>query len=385
MPDESNRARIVGPGFSHDATNTHAPAGRYYTDPDVHRLEIEKVFRHEWNYFCHQSQIPNPGDYMTGSVGEESLYVIRGRDDVIRAFYNVCQHRGHELLRGNGNIRSVVVCPYHAWSYDMEGNLRGAPRMKEVRGFDRSQVRLSSIRVEVVGGFVFINFDHDAAPFREMTPEFEPILTSMVAEVEALQFVKKKEYDIEANWKIVTENFLEAYHVEFSGEAHKSLGHIIDVDTYRFNISGRTIEYTAGGGRADVIPYDVNERDDFTNTRNAPFHQVFLYPHMTFSVFPGTNMLFVFNMRPNGPERTAEEIIYFTLDGTMSEPTETAEAYVSESLNPEDIELVEAVQRGLRSKGYRPGRLMVDEHAEAGWGEQFIHHFNQLNLAALER
>lgn len=385
MPGETMRAGIVGDGFTDDAANTHAPAGRYYVDPAVHRLEMEKVFHHEWNYFCHQSQIPDPGDYMTGVVGEESLYVIRGRDDVIRAFYNVCQHRGHELLSGSGNIRSVVVCPYHAWSYDMEGNLRGAPRMKEVKGFDRSKVRLSPIRVEVVGGFVFINFDHDAEPFREMAPEFEPVLTSMVAEVEALQFVKKKDYDIRANWKIVTENFLEAYHVEFSGEAHKALGNIIDVETYRFNISGRTIEYTAGGGKADVIPYDLNEDDDFTNTANARFHQVFLFPHMTFSVFPGTNMLFVFNMRPNGPEKTAEEIIYFTLDGSMSAPTETAEAYVSDSLNPEDIELVEAVQRGLRSKGYTPGRLMVDEQARAGWGEQFIHHFNQLNLAALER
>ncbi len=384
MPGQCERTRIIGEGFTDNAANTHAPAGHYYTDPDIHRLELEKVFHHEWNYFCHQSQIPNAGDYMTGVVGEESLYVIRGRDDVIRAFYNVCQHRGHELLKGTGNIKSVVVCPYHAWSYDMEGNLRGAPKMREVKGFDRSQVRLSPIGVEVVGGFVFLNFDPDARPFREMAPEFEPILTSMVAEVGALQFVKRKDYDIGANWKIVTENFLEAYHVEFSGEAHRALGHIIDVGTYRFNISGRTIEYTAGGGAAEVIPYDVNARDDFTNSRNAPFHQVFLYPHMTFSVFPGTNMLFVFNMRPNGPERTAEEIIYFTLDGSMSAPTETAEAYVSDSLNPEDIALVEGVQRGLRSSGYNPGRLMVDENAEAGWGEQFIHHFNQLNLAALE-
>jgi len=385
MLDQAKIKSIVGEGFTDDATNSYAAEGRYYTDPDVHALELNKVFGREWNYVCHQSQIPNHGDYMVVEVAGQSLYVIRGKDDVIRAFFNVCQHRGHELLQSSGNIRSVVVCPYHAWSYDLTGKLRGAPKMKEVKGFDRSRFKLSEIRIEVVGGFVFLNFSADAPPFREMAPEFETIITAMVGEVENLQFVKKKDYDIKANWKIVTENFLEAYHVEFSGDAHVALGKIIDVDTYRFNISGRTIEYTARGGPADVLPYNSNQKDDFSNSRNAPFHQVFLYPHMTFSVFPGTNMMFVFNMRPNGPEKTAEEIIYFTLDGSMSEPTETAEAYVSDSLNPEDISLVEAVHRGLKSRGYVPGRLMVDEAMDAAWGEQFVHHFNLLNLQALSR
>ena len=386
MLDQARIEAIVGKGFTNDATNSQAAEGSYYTDPEIHRQELDKVFGYEWNYFCHQSQIPNPGDYKTGEVGGHRIYVLRGRDNEIRAFFNVCQHRGHELLKEpSGNVRGVVVCPYHAWSYDHEGNLRGAPKMKEVKDFDRSKVKLTSIRTEVVGGFVFLNFDPNARPFREMAPEFEPILTSMVPDVEKLQCVKAKDFDISANWKIVTENFLEAYHVEFSGDAHVALGNIIDIDTYRFNISGRTIEYTAGGGDADVIPYDLNETDAFSNSKGARFHQVFLYPHMSFSVFPGTNMLFVFNMRPDGPERTAEEIIYFTLDGSMSAPTETAEEYVSDNLNPEDIELCEAVHRGLKSRGFVPGRLMVDPEKQAAWGEQFIHHFNTLNLEALTR
>lgn len=385
MLDLNQIKALAGEKFTDDATHSHAANGAYYTDPEIHKLELEKVFGYEWNYFCHQSQIPNPGDYKLGEVAGQSIYVIRGRDEQIRAFFNVCQHRGHELLsQPEGNAR-VVVCPYHAWSYDTEGNLRGAPKMKEVDGFDRSKVKLCQIRCEVVGGFVFLNFSDDAPSFREMAPDFEPILTSMVAEVEKLQFVKQKNYDIAANWKIVTENFLEAYHVEFSGEAHVALGNIIDIDTYRFNITGRCIEYTAGGGEEEVIPYDVNKEAAFTNTKNAPFHQCFLYPHMSFSIFPGTNMMFVFNMRPNGPESTSEEIIYFTLDGSFSEPTETAEEYVSDNLNPEDIQLVEAVHRGLKSKGYQPGRLMVDPEMKAAWGEQFIHHFNTLNLAALTR
>ncbi|MEM6304685.1 MAG: aromatic ring-hydroxylating dioxygenase subunit alpha [Pseudomonadota bacterium] len=375
----------IGPEYSADATRSHAAGGRYYTDPAIHDAELRYVFGREWNYFCHQSELPGTGDYVAGVVGGEDVFVIRGRDGVIRCFFNVCQHRGHILLQGKGGQRNVITCPYHAWSYDFTGGLRSAPKMNEVPGFDRSQVCLPEIRIEVIGGFIFINFDKHSEPLRQMAPEFEPILTAMVPSTEHLQMVKRVEFDINANWKIVTENFLEAYHVDYSGAAHRALGNLIDIATYDFNMSGRTIEYTAQGGAADIRPYDSNAHDDFSNSRGAPFHQVFLFPHMTFSVFPGTNMLFVYNMRPDGPDRCAEEIMYFTLDGSMTRPTETAEAYISDQLNPEDIALCEAVHRGLRSKGYRPGRLMVDADQRAGWGEQFVHHFNSLNIDALMR
>lgn len=379
------REQLIGPGFSDDATLSRAAHGDYYTNPEIYRLEIERVFQREWNYLCHESQIPDAGDYLVGEVGGESLYAIRGRDGVVRAFYNVCQHRGHQLLQGQGTIPNVVVCPYHSWSYSMEGELRGAPKMRQVPEFCKADVTLTSIRVEIIGGFVFVNFDDQARSLRNVAPDFEPILGSMVAEADQLQLVRRWEYDIAANWKIVVENFLEAYHVEFSGPAHQALANVIDVDTYRYETSGRTIEYMAHGGDPDVLPYEINDRESFTNSRGAPFHQVFLYPHMTFSVFPGTNMLFVFNMRPNGPERCAEEIIYFALDPDITDASRTAEAYVSEQLNHEDVALVEGVQRGVRSRGYRPGRLMVDQAQSEGWSEHFVHHFNQLHLAALRR
>lgn len=384
MLDQGKALRVAGDGFTSDATASHAPIGRFYTDPKIFEAEQEWIFQREWQYFCHQSQVPKSGDYLVGDVGGQSIYVIRGKDKEIRSFYNVCRHRGHQLLAGQGNAKLVVRCPYHSWTYDFEGKLRSAPKCEAVEGFEKDGVKLSSIQVEIVAGFVFVNLDPEAKSLREVAPDFEAILLSMVAEAPDLKYAKHKEYDLKANWKVVTENFLEAYHVAYSGTAHTALGNLIDIDTYRFNIDGRTIEYTARGGEVDVIPYNVNENEDFTNTRDAPFHQVFLWPNMTFSVFPGTNMLFVFSINPAGPERTAEEIAYFTLDGTMTEPTETAEAYVSDKLNPEDVELVEGVQRGMHSKGYKPGRLMVDPEKREAWGEHFIHHFNSLNVAALE-
>lgn len=384
MTDQMTATAIASENFSADAKSAHAQCGRYYTDPVVFDAEVNAIFQKEWQYFCHQSQISNVGDYLAGDICGEAIYVIRGKGDQIRTFYNVCQHRGHQLVKGQGNAKRAVVCPYHAWSYDHEGCLRAAAKMNEVKDFDRSTVRLTAVQTEVIGGFVFVNLDPEAKSLRELAPQFEPQIMSMVAEAPDLQYVKQEDYGIKANWKVVTENFLEAYHVEFSGPAHVGLGNIIDTDTYVIEIDDRTIEYTAAGGKPDVIPYDVNQKDDFTNTRNAPFHQIFLWPNMTFSVFPGTNMLFVFNIRPTGPEEVAEEIVYFTLDGEMNTCTKTAEAYVSQQLNREDVELVEGVQRGLRSKGYKAGRLMVDPEGDGAWSEHLIHHFNSINIKALE-
>lgn len=376
---------LIGPGFSAEAISSHAPAGTWYTDPELAAAEQQRIFGREWNYVCHHSELAEPGAYRVVTVAGQSLYVIRGRDGELRAFHNVCQHRGHELLTGQGVVGNVVVCPYHSWSYGHEGDLRGAPKMRQVPDFCKEDVALASIRIEVIGGFIFVNLDPNAEPLREGAPDFEPILQSMAAEAEDLQLVGVHTFDIAANWKIVTENFLEAYHVEFSGQAHQALGNVIDVDTYRFAISGRTIEYTAKGGLPDVLPYASNPTDAFTNSRGAPFHQVFLWPNMTFSVFPGTNLMFVYVMSPKGTDRTAEQILWFGLDADVTKASREAEDYVSRALNHEDISLVEAVQRGVRSPGYRPGRLMVDADQSEGWSEQFVHHFTSLTLEALTR
>lgn len=373
---------LIGEGFSDDPSRTQAPSGAYYSSPELHEAETEHVFAREWMFVCHQNDVASPGDYAVREVAGESIFVMRGKDAHIRAFYNVCVHRGHELLEHEGTVANVVSCPYHAWSYGTDGRLRGAPKSRQVEDFDRD-VGLTKVAVDVVGGFVFVNLDRDAEPLAVVAPQFERILRSIVVECEDLEFVSVYTYNIAANWKIVTENFLEAYHVEFSGPAHQALGNVIDIDTYRYAIDGRTIEYLAGGGKPEVLPYEANEADRFTNLQGVPFHQVFLYPHMTFSVFPGTNLLFVFSMAPGGPDRCAERISFYALPGEVSDASKTAEAYVSNALNHEDIDLVEGVQRGVESRGYRPGRLMVDAKAEAGWGEQFVHHFNQLHVQTL--
>ncbi len=142
---------------------------RYYTDPRVFEIEKTGVLSRTWQFACHASELENPGDYVAFDLADESLFSIRGRDGVIRTFYNVCQHRAHQLVSGAGSTR-VVVCPYHAWTYELTGRLRAAPNSKSVPGFDASRICLTEVRTEVFLGFVFVNLDPDAPAMDEWFP-----------------------------------------------------------------------------------------------------------------------------------------------------------------------------------------------------------------------
>jgi len=142
---------------------------RYYTDPAIFTAEQAGVLARTWQFACHASQLENPGDYYAFDLSDESLFCIMGRDGVIRTFYNVCQHRAHQLVQGAGSTR-VVVCPYHAWTYELTGRLRAAANTRTVAGFDKSQVCLTEVRTEVFLGFVFVNLDRDATPMDDWFP-----------------------------------------------------------------------------------------------------------------------------------------------------------------------------------------------------------------------
>lgn len=374
---------IAGEGFTDDPTNSCTPDGTFYFDESIYQAEIRQIFGRNWLYFCHQSQIPNAGDYIVGDTAGQSVYVIRSKAGQVLGFFNVCQHRAHQLLQGSGNLRNVMRCPYHSWVYDIEGNLRGAPKAECVAGFSKEAVKLSPIAVEVIGGFVFVNLDSSAVPLSSAIPHFGQKLLQMCPEAPELKYVKRQDFEIHANWKVVVENFLENYHSFFSGPAHGQLSDIIDQDTYASTIEGKVIEFLGKGGKAEKLPYELHEARKFTG-RNMGFQIVFLWPNVAFVLLPGANMMLVFLVNPTGSETTAEPLLYFGLDENMDRGTEAAVDWFNNHLGPEDVGLVESVQRGVHSLGYKRGRLMVDPMQAAAWSEHFIHHFNMLNIQALQ-
>ncbi|MCP5001431.1 MAG: Rieske (2Fe-2S) protein, partial [Hyphomicrobiales bacterium] len=131
---------------------------RYYTDPEVFRIEQDGLLARTWQFAGHVSQLQKPGDYFAFDVAGQSLFCVRDREGAIRAFYNVCQHRAHEVVRGEGQA-GLIVCPYHAWTYELTGALRSGPNIKAVPGFDRGEICLTSVNVEEFCGFLFVNLD----------------------------------------------------------------------------------------------------------------------------------------------------------------------------------------------------------------------------------
>jgi phenylpropionate dioxygenase-like ring-hydroxylating dioxygenase large terminal subunit len=378
-----HRISKAGDGFTAEPSNSFTPDAPYYFDPDVYRAELREIFQKNWLYFGHASQLPHEGDYLVGEVAGQSIYVVRGRDGMVRGFFNVCQHRAHQLLSGAGNVKNVIRCPYHSWTYELDGSLRSAPKCETVANFRREDVKLAKVGVEVIGGFVFVNLDADAAPLSESDPHFGEKLLAMCPEAEALRYVKRQDFSIKANWKVVVENFLENYHSFYSGPAHKQLSDVIDQESYRWTIEGKVIEFLGRGGTAEKLPYVMGAERLFTG-RNEGFQIVFLWPNMAFLILPGASMLLVFQMIPDGEETTAEPLLYFGLGDDLDAGTASAVDWFNNILGPEDVEIVESVQRGLHSLGYRRGRLMADPECREAWSEHFLHHFNTLNIRALE-
>ncbi len=183
--------------------------GEFYTCPDFFRFEVENFLKKEWHCLGRVDEVPNPGDYFTTQLFEESLLVIRGDDGMIRVLSNVCRHRGMPLAEGKGSARRLV-CSYHAWSYERDGRLANAPRMQD-KGVGAHNCSLPSFRTELWNGFIYVNLDDDAAPLAGRLGKLEALLANY--QTERMRLVHSQEEIWNTNWKCLVENFMEAYHL----------------------------------------------------------------------------------------------------------------------------------------------------------------------------
>lgn len=150
--------------FHDNPDQSYTLPGIYYYDPGVYAREMRDIFANSWQYVCHISRLQNPGDYAVRDLGDQSVVVIRDQNGGIKAYHNVCRHRAHRLLEGSGRTGSLIVCPYHNWTYNLTGELKFARHSDEVAGFDKAEFCLSTVRAELFCGFVFINLNNDADP-----------------------------------------------------------------------------------------------------------------------------------------------------------------------------------------------------------------------------
>ena len=327
----------------------------WYVDPSHHARELELVFSRTWQQVGRTAQLAGPGDYLTAEVAGEPLVAVRGRDGVLRAFFNVCRHRAGVVARGEG-CAERFRCTYHGWTYGLDGRLLGAPEMDGVSGFAPEDTALPPVRCEAWGPYVFANLDGNASPLLDCMGPLPRLAGPH--RLDELEFGVRETYTIACNWKVYVDNYLEGYHIP---AAHPGLHRQIDYRGYAVTPDGPVI--TQGtSGRADD---------------GARYLYLWLFPNFMINVNPDyaqTNLIV-----PTGPGSTLCVFDYFFPPGAGEEEAERrrrASIEWSDEIQREDIWLCESVQRNLRSRSYRAGRYSARR-------ENGVYHFHELLRAAL--
>src|SRR6478735_885800 len=326
----------------------------WYADPAVLRLEQRHVFARSWQYAARLDQVAEPGCLTTAWAGSLPLVLARARDGELRGFVNVCRHRGHVLCDGDAR-REALQCPYHAWTYGLDGSLRNAPRADREPGFDRDALGLVPVAVDVFGPFVFVNPDTGAAPLADALGDLPAHLAEGGIDVDALRFHSRAESDDYAcNWKICVENFLECYHCSV---AHPALAQVLDVSADAYALA-------AQGALASQFGRPRERGDEARAVAHGQFH--LLFPGTVVNVMPGQPNLSIGPIVPRGPERTSRFLDYFV--GPDADDEWVADHLaLDERVGAEDRALVEAVQRGVSSGGLETGTLLAESEQLIAW------------------
>jgi phenylpropionate dioxygenase-like ring-hydroxylating dioxygenase large terminal subunit len=338
----------------------------WYADPSVARLEQEVIFRRTWQYAGHTDALAEPGSFVTTRAGDVPVVLVRGRDGELRGFVNVCRHRGYLLCDGDGR-RETLQCPYHAWTYDLDGALRSAPRADSEPGFDRDSLSLVPVAVDTWGPFVFVNPDVDCAPLADHLGELPRIVAEGGVDVDALVFYRRAAGDYEANWKVCVENFLGCYHCAV---AHPSFSKAIDVTPGTYALEEHptfSSQYgpakNGGGGVYDAAG----------EIERGQFH--LLFPGTTVNLMPGRGNLSIGPVIPVGATQTYRYLDYFFLPDT-DEQWIADYMELDAQVGAEDRVLVERVQVGMQSGAVQAGYILPES-------ERLIAHFERLLVAAL--
>jgi carnitine monooxygenase subunit len=340
-----SQVSLVGPLRSLEA--------RFYIDPGIYAKEKAGLLARTWQFAGHASQLEKTGDYFSFEIAGQSLFCIRDREGQIRAFYNVCQHRAHELVHGSGNAR-LLVCRYHAWTYELTGQLRSGPNVNSVPGFDRNQICLSPVRSEVFCGFIFVNLDPDAKQMDDWFPRVRKELLDFVPHIERLKPLQWVEIPEKCNWKVSIENYSECYHCSLN---HKTFSTgVIKPETYDIQPQGYCLRHTTECQNLERMSYPV---DLEAAPHAGEYSSWFLWPTFSFQVYPG-NLLNTYHWCIKGVEEVVIWRGWYTVDGADSDVVRSLAAQDRATTVEEDIRIVESVQRGLNNRGYRPGPLVID-------------------------
>ena len=343
-----------------------------YLEPEIVRLEQRAIFERTWQLAGHVSDLAEPGSYMTTEVVDQPVLVVRDQEGEIRAFRNVCRHRGSRLLAGSGQCGKAIRCLYHGWTYRTDGTLIGVPEGRDIPDLDKSRLGLHQVRAEVFCGLIFVNLDPGAEPLGAR-------LGGLAERLARYDLPSLKRFgrggDVQpANWKVVVENYIEGYHIPI---AHPSLMRLLDYQRYDVEVYDDWVWFEAP--MRDKPSDNRLERVYQRLVRPAPglgagdrrvWRFVLIYPNTTIDLYP--DQVNTWRLWPDGADVTRDEW------GTFRHPGAPRSSRVVQRINnvlntavlKEDVDLVDNVQRGIRSRGYHPGPLSQREAAVAWFADR---------------
>ncbi len=350
--------------------------GRDYWSDEVYELDRERIFFRHWNYLCRVDELEETGSYLATDVAGEGILVVRGRDGELRAFYNVCRHRGSMLCtEGTGRVKGAIKCPYHAWSYSLDGRLIGTPMIAPDE-LDRDALGLWPVAVDVWAGFVFASLAADP----------EPLVDSLAAQAESplpfehfgplgeLRVGVRTSTDVEANWKILVENYNECLHCP---TVHPELSAV--VPTYG---RGEVIEdgrddggvAIAGGGTSFTFDgrSPIPVMPGFADHEQSSIYTACIFPNMFLDISATSTV--VSCLQPRGPERTTVVMEYLFRPEVVDEPGFDPGEIVefTELVARQDYVVCERVQRGVRSRAFTHGVYAEKDALPAAFNERYL-------------
>ncbi|MEO7002381.1 MAG: aromatic ring-hydroxylating dioxygenase subunit alpha [Ktedonobacterales bacterium] len=339
----------------------------WYTDAGLFQAERARIFRRCWQFVGFTGQLAESGSFFTSRLSDVPLVLTRDQQGEMRAFVNICRHRGSELVLAESGCRQTLQCSYHAWTYNLDGSLRAAPGSKDEQDFNADDFGLIALPIATWGPLIFVNLDRSAAPLETVLGELPQLTDASGAQLGALHRRVRHTSEIAANWKVIVDNYLECYHCPI---AHKGFSDLMDVNQYAvtecdwFSVQGAARKATS-------------QRDPYATEGDvqAGFY-AWLWPNFTLNVYPGHGNVSINSFIPLAVDRTLVVKDFCFLDEVG--PDEEADFIrFIDQVQDEDTALCESVQRGMSTGYFDQGRLMLSR-------EGALRHFQLIVARSLE-
>jgi choline monooxygenase len=338
----------------------------WYFDEGIAELENSAVFGKTWQAVGRADQVQKSGQFLTADISGDPVVVVRGEDSQLRAFYNVCRHHAAAVVTEAQGCAKQFRCPYHGWTYAIDGTLKGMVEFDGVCDFERSANGLVPVHVDTWENFVFVNLDPGAGSLRDFLGSIAPIATPLQL-TKKLRYFDRRTYTLQCNWKVYVDNYLDGgYHVP---HAHKGLSSVIEYTKY-------TIEnFEHACLQSSPLSSGASSEAAAASTRQGRAFYLWIYPNFMLNAYEGvmdTNVVV-----PLGVDKCAVIFDYYFSDISAAAETRNRESIaVSEKVQDEDMGICDAVQRGLGSRAYLAGRLSVRREA----GEHLFHRLLHADL-----